>query len=76
LNFTPGRSSRSSIRTSSPAAASSPAIRSACPACSGLSAFISVIRTWYGAIAPGQMIPSASWLISTHAAMVRLTPMP
>jgi hypothetical protein len=24
----------------------------------------------------GQMMPSASWLISTHAAMVRLTPMP
>ena len=33
-------------------------------------------RTWKGAIAHGHMIPSASWLCSITACIVRLMPMP
>ena len=66
-NFSPGRRSRSSSRTTCPLR------ESASAACSRvLPPPRAAPTTWtsYGAIAAGQTIPSSSWLCSTTAAMI------
>src|SRR6185436_14675861 len=76
-NSTPGRSSRSSMRTSMPAAPSS--------SCSCSAAARTPALLWYpigtratakGAIGAGSAIPRSSWFCSIAAATTRVTPMP
>ena len=77
LNFTPGRSSRSSRITSSPAAVSS--ARSCFPSvigCPSGTMLSGVMQTWYGATLTGQRMPSLSLHCSMTAWSVRVTPMP
>src|SRR3954466_2358422 len=74
---TPGRSSRSSIRTSMPAAPSASWRR---PAAARTSALlwkpIGTRATAKGAIGAGNTIPRSSWFCSMAAATTRVTPMP
>src|SRR3954452_17856055 len=71
-NFSPGRRSRSSRRTSSPTPSRAAA------ACSPISSapFNTTRWTSYGARERGQTIPCSSWLCSTTAAITRPGPIP
>src|SRR4051812_16323593 len=71
-NFSPGRPSRSSSRTASPAS------ESACAAASPIASAPLITTTWtsYGASSLGHTIPRSSWNCSTAAAITRPGPMP
>src|SRR5919106_3522531 len=75
-NFSPGRSSRSSRRTSNPASPSASATFSASASTSSEPPVSA--RTWtsYGAIDLGHRIPFSSWFCSTAAAIARAGPTP
>src|SRR6185312_10314086 len=76
LNFTPARSSRSSYRTSIPAAVRSSYSRLAVASTLSSSCCSSRTATSKGASGSGQTIPSLSWFCSMAAATMRVTPMP
>src|SRR5437867_10055929 len=76
LNFTPGRSSRSSSRTSSPCCVHSASIRSAALIWVVSRVFTTTRWTGRGAMDHGHKIPSASASCSIAAAAIRAGPMP
>ena len=75
-NFTPARSARSSMMTSTPAAASCSYTASPALATSVSSDWATVTTTLNGATATGQTMPRSSWWHSTMAAIARSTPIP
>ena len=76
LNFTPGRSSRSSQSTSTPAC-SERVVELARRGDERVVLCPMVTRcTWYGAMLIGQRMPLSSWCCSIVVATRRETPMP